>query len=140
MATARMLVAAILFCEMKRLVSAAEGWAVVGVGGRRGWVVGVGGASAGAAQRGLGAVLLVVELALVLDASEAGLDVVELRGGDDVVGPRGHDGSDLFLRAGDTVGCLRVIGEDLGEGTGLVFLERVDLFKELDEGLRVVAA
>ena len=32
-----------------------------------------------------------------------------------------------------------MVREDLGEGTGLVLLEGVDLFEELNEGLRIVA-
>jgi len=32
-----------------------------------------------------------------------------------------------------------VVGEDLGEGAGFVLLQGVDLLKELDEGLGVVA-
>ena len=55
--------------------------------------------AAGATQGGLVAVLLVVELALVLDAGEACLDIVKLGCRDDVVGLRGHDGGNLVLRA-----------------------------------------
>ena len=32
-----------------------------------------------------------------------------------------------------------VVGEDLGQGAGFVLLEGVDLLKELDEGLGIVA-
>src|SRR5260370_1367221 len=120
------------------LVAAAQSWAVVLVGGLVG-IVGVVVAAAWATKSGLVAVLLVVELALVLDGGEAGLDVVELAGGDDVVRLRGHDGRDLVLGPGDAVRSLGMVGEDLGESAGLVLLEGVDLLEELDVGLGVVA-
>ena len=116
------------------------------LGGRR-WLGGivrvvgvvVAAAAGGAAEGGLVAALAVVDLALVFEAGEAGLDVVELGGGDHVVGTGGQDGGDLFLRVDDAVGGLGVVGEDLGEGAGLVLFEGVEFFEELDEGLRVVA-
>src|SRR5215467_8012818 len=117
------------------LVATAQGRAVVGTGWWRVGIVWIRIAATGATQSGLVAILLVIELALVLEAGETGLDVVELGGGDDVVGPRGHDGGDLILGFVNAVRSLRVVSEDLGEGAGLVLLEGVDLFKELDEGL-----
>ncbi len=122
------------------LVFVAECGSVVGAGG---WIVGVVGVvvgSADATEGGLVAVTLVVDFALVFDAGEAGFDVVKLGGGDDVVGPGGHDGGYLVFGVSDTGGGLGVVVEDLGEGAGLVFFERVDLLEELDEGLGIVAA
>src|ERR1035438_3929957 len=88
------------------LVTATQGWAVVaGVGGRV-RIVGVVIGAAGTAQGRLVAAALVVELALVLDARQAGFDVVELAGGDDVVGLGRHDGGNLLLGVGDAVGRL----------------------------------
>src|SRR5216683_2926485 len=122
----------------EELVAAAQGWAVILVVGVVG-IVGVVVAAAYATEGGLVAVALVVELALVLDAGESGLYVVELAGGDDVVRLRGHDSGDLVLGAANSVGGLGVVGEDLGEGAGLVLLECVDLLEELDVGLGIVA-
>src|ERR1700723_3075836 len=101
-------IAAIFVGVRKGLVAAAEGWAVVGAVGRVVRVVGVivAAAAAGATEGGLVAVLAVVDLALVFDTGEPGFDVVELRGGNHVVGTRRHDGGDLFFRVQDAVGGL----------------------------------
>src|SRR5258705_11388671 len=99
MAAMRLLIAAIVYRlrnglvaagQSLRLVSTTEGWAVVGGAGRVVRVVRVVGgvvaaATRGATQGGLVAALAVVDLAFVFEAGEAGLDVVELGGGDHVV-------------------------------------------------------
>ena len=88
---------------MLQLVAAAEGGLVVAVSGGVG-LVGVGVGSAGAAEGGLVAVLLVVEFALVFETREAGFYVVELAGGNDVVGRGGRmvaiSSSELAMRSG----------------------------------------
>ena len=111
------------------LGAAAEGWAVVGGGGIVGLLGSLLPCRSGAAQRGLVAALAVVDLALVLDAGQARLDIVELGGGDHVVRPGGQDGGDLFLGVDDAVGGLRVVGEDLGQRAGLVLFQRVESFR-----------
>src|SRR5258707_11460907 len=123
MAAMRLLIAAIV-CRLRnelvaagqalRLVSTTEGWAVVGGAGGVVRVVGVVGvvvaaATRGATQGGLVAGLAVVDLALVFEAGEAGLDVVELGGCDHVVGTRGQDGCDLFFRVHDAIGSLGMV-------------------------------
>src|SRR5580698_6608430 len=89
------------------LVAAAQCWAVVGSAGAVAVVrvvgVVVAASAAGSAQGGLVTVAFVVELALVFDAGQAGFDVVEFAGGDDVVRLRGHDRGDLVLGVGDAI-------------------------------------
>ena len=83
--------------------------------------------------------LLSVEAALVFDAGETGLDLIELGGGLEVLVARREDFGDLFLRVRDAVGGLRVIGEGSGDGSGLVLLEVFNFFEEGDEGCGVVS-
>src|SRR5579863_7871541 len=80
------------------VVPALQGWAVIalladGIG-RIGIAVG----GAGAAQGRLVALASVVQFPLVLDARQTSLDVVELRGGHDILRTRRQDGGNLFLR------------------------------------------
>src|SRR5580658_2041032 len=93
---------------------------------------------AGAAQRGLVRPLGIEQPALVLNAREASLDVVELRSGDGVLILGRQDARNLFLRMENAVRSLRMIAESLGDQAGLALLESLHLLKEADEGLRIV--
>ena len=80
-----------------------------------------------------------IDFAFILNTRKAGLDVVELAGCDDVVGSRRQNRGDLIFGVRDTVRRLGMIGKGLGQGAGLVFFESVQLLKEGDEALRIVA-
>src|SRR6202048_512209 len=119
------------------IFAAMEGGAVVAIGAVGG--LGRVGVGAGAAERGLLGVLGVGEAALVLDAGQAGLHVVEFRGGDGVFVAWRQNAGNLLLRVEDAVRGLRMVREGLGDQAGFPLLERLDLLKEGDEGLRIVA-
>src|SRR6266850_1225240 len=80
------------------VVPALQGWAVVA------WLlfrvrrVRIAVCGARATQSWLVALASVVQFALVLDARQAGLDVVELRGGHDILRTRRQFGGNLLLR------------------------------------------
>src|ERR1700754_2619870 len=125
----------------RRLVAAAEGGAVVRAAGRIVRIIRivVACSAGGAAKGGFVAILAVVDLALILETSETALDVVELGGRHHVVGTSREDSGNLFLRVNDAVRSLGMIREDLCQCARLVLLKRIELLKELDEGLRIVS-
>ena len=53
--------------------------------------------------------------------------------------PGRQDAGNLFLRVQDAVGSLRVVGECLGYQARLALFKSLNLLKEADEGLRIVA-
>src|SRR5882757_9092742 len=116
-----------------------QGWAVVAwllFGIRR---VRIAVCGAGATQSRLVALASVVQFALVLDARQAGLDVVELRGGHDILRTRRQFGGNLLLRRLNAIRGLRVARESFGNHVRLGFLQVLQLFKDGDESLGIVA-
>src|SRR5690348_15884974 len=93
----------------------------------------------GSAQAGLVAVLFIQHLALVLDLRQAGFHLVELRSGHDILLACRQDFGDLLLRLLDPLRSLRMAGKSLGQRSGLLLLPWLDLLKEVDESIRVVA-
>src|SRR5579883_1933119 len=91
------------------------------------------------AQRWFAAIPSVGQLALVFDAGEPGLDIIEFRSSNQIFVTRRQDLCDLFLRVSNTVRSLRMIGEGSRHSPRLVFLQVLNLFKEGNEGLGVVA-
>src|SRR5882757_2737322 len=115
-----------------------QGWAVVAwllFGIRR---IRIAVCGARATQSRLVALAPIVQFALVLDARQASLDVVELRGGHDILRPRRQYGGNLLLRRLDAIGGLRVAREGFGNHVRLGFLQVLQLFEDGYESLRII--
>src|SRR5580700_9439447 len=90
-----------------------------------------------AAQRRL-TLFVVRDAALVLNAGQACLHVVEFRRRHQILVLRRQKRGYLFFGVLDAIRCLRMIFEDARNGAGLRLLEVLNLFKESHEGLRIV--
>src|SRR5579863_633677 len=121
------------------IVAAVKGWPVVAgvIAGLAVWIVAV--AGTGAAEAGLVLVLGVNQAALVFNARQPGLHVIELGGGDGVFVARRKNPGDLLLRVQDAVWSLGMVGEGLGHQAGFAFFKCLHLLKEGNEGLRIIA-
>src|ERR1700722_9751778 len=106
--------------SQRRLIRAAVRAGVVGIIVRR----------AGAPQRGLVGILLVIQPALVLDARQSRLHAIELAGSHQVVRARRQNCRNLRLYVGNAVRSRRVVAERPRERARLVLLQRRQLFED----------
>src|SRR5208282_1950659 len=88
----------------------------------------------GTPQRGTVLVLVIGQLAAVLDGRQPRLHVLELRGVHNILGTRRQDVIDLFLALGDALRSLRVGSEGLGQRARLLLLLGLHLLEEGNEG------
>src|SRR5271169_5600473 len=92
----------------------------------------------GAPQCGTVLVLVIGQLAAVLDGRQPRLHVLEFRSIHNILGTRRQDAVDLFLALGDAVRSLRVSRESLGQRARLLLLLGLHLLEEGNEGFRIV--
>src|SRR5689334_4450665 len=97
------------------------------------------GVAGGAPQCGLIALFLIIQFVPVFQRREPRLDLVELRGADDVLVAGRKNGSNLLLRLLDAVRSLWVRGECFGQSSRLLFLLGLKLFEESHKGVRIVS-
>src|SRR5271163_5024664 len=96
-------------------------------------------AGRGAAQAGLAPIFLVNHFVTVFDGRKPRFYVVKLRGRNDVLRARRKNGRNLLLRRRNAIRSLRVRSECFGDCARLLLFFGLNLFKEADEGLRVVS-
>src|SRR5438105_4736859 len=104
------------------VVAALEGWTIVITAGLifAVFVSSGAGVSGLAAKRGLAAVLVLVQLAVILERCQPRLDRVEFRRSHGVLLASRQNGGNLVLDLGDTIRSGRMSRECLGQRAGLL--------------------
>src|SRR5512133_3261569 len=88
--------------------------------------------TAGAAKAGR-LIILLLQLAAILESVQARLHVLELRAVDLIFVARRKQGGDFLLALGHALGSLRVAVERLGDEAGLFLFHGFDFFHERGE-------